>query len=146
MCIPTTNKPVGAPCDENQFFDCEEGAICIDLGGPQGGRCREACRPFEFVGSPMTDCDAGHCIAFSSDLGICRPDNMSVEGEACNQQFTTCNDDAVGCYGGFGGGTQCQRLCRLSEGDLDCVNNANCEQFDPQQNEIGTCIPGPVPG
>lgn len=142
MCIPTTNNQLGQPCNPDQFFDCAEGALCVDFGGPAGPRCQPACRPFEFTPGPGTDCGMGqHCLGFSSDIGLCRDDNNSFEGDQCSPQFTTCNADAVGCYPGGGPGASCQRLCRLAEGDRDCDNNWTCFQFDQQQDEIGVCAP-----
>lgn len=141
ICAPINDdNELNDRCDPNNFFDCDEGLVCINSGGGPTGRCRESCRPFAWSGMG-TDCEAGHCLPFSDDFGICADDNMSSDGESCTPQFTACGEDAVACYPSGGvGSNECSRLCRLAEGDLDCPDPAsNCIQYDPQQDELGVC-------
>ena len=138
--ICTPSNPANGPnalCDSNNFFDCTDGFVCIDVGNQ--GRCREACRPFVWGGT-ATDCNVGHCAAFSSALGVCFRDTNASEGQPCQQQNFMCGEDAVGCYPTGGFDDQCTRLCRLAEGDADCVPGWACAQFDMNQTEIGACL------
>lgn len=140
ICVPTnTDNELGDLCDPDYFFDCDEGLLCIQ-GFGNNGRCREACRPFAWNGMG-TDCDRGHCLAFSAAIGVCYNDNMSSEGENCGPPQSACGEDAVGCYDfGDGNGQECLRVCRLDEGNADCViPNQACTAFDPQQ-ELGICF------
>lgn len=139
ICVPTNpENGRGERCDADYFFDCDSGLICLQ-GFGNNGRCREACRPFYWDGS-NTDCDQGHCLAFSADLGVCFADNMSTEGQQCGPPQSACNEDAVGCYD-LGAGQECAKICRLDEGDADCDGVADdCTSFDPQQTELGICI------
>ncbi len=144
ICTPTnTANGPGDQCNPDSFWDCQDGYVCVDIQGNGRGRCRQACRPFEHGGANTfgTDCFEGHCLPFSSALGICFRDNQSsVEGEQCQPQYTMCNDDALVCYpsGQFGG--ECYRTCRPSEGDVDCGPMGFCESQDPE-NDIGLCVP-----
>ncbi len=139
ICVPiNADNGRGQMCDSDYFFDCDEGLICLQGGGNRG-RCREACRPFFYSGMG-TDCDQGHCLAFSEDLGVCFNDNNSREGETCAPAQSACNADAVGCYDA-GDGQECLRICRLDAGDSDCFGaNQSCTSFDPQQTELGICF------
>lgn len=140
ICAPVnTDNGRNDRCNADTFFDCDEGLVCLNFQGGNRGRCREACRPFALNGN-QTDCDQGHCLPFSAGFGVCFQDNMFDEGENCNPPQSACGDDAVGCYPNFSGQTECQRLCRLDEGDVDCRGNDDCTQFDMQQEELGVCL------
>jgi hypothetical protein len=140
VCLPTNpNNPIGSSCDPDQFLDCASGGICVPRQNGNGGVCREACRPFAHAnGSATTDCNAGHCFAYSADIGVCLGDNMATEGEQCRPQFSMCNEDAVACFPSQNGTPRCQRVCRL--GLSDCDPGLECFQFDPQQEDLGVCI------
>lgn len=140
VCLPSNpNNPIGSSCDPDQFLDCAGGAICSPRANGNGGVCREACRPFAHTdGSATTDCSAGHCFAYSADIGVCLGDNMATEGERCGPQFSMCNEDAVACFPTQNGVPRCQRICRL--GLSDCDPGLECFQFDPQQEDLGVCI------
>ncbi len=147
ICVPSDPMlPEGARCDpEEMFFGCADGAVCVQQGQGRRGTCTQACRPFEYLspmGATATDCDPGrHCLPFTPNVGVCREDNNDFEGQACFPGGSACQEDAVGCYPSFQGQTQCTRLCRLDNGDADCVLfNQECLQFDPQQTEIGFCV------
>ena len=147
VCVPSDpNLPIGAQCNPDEmFFGCADGAVCVQQGRSRRGICTQACRPFEYytpMGAVGTDCDAGtHCLPFTPDVGVCRGDNNDVEGQSCFPGGSACQEDTVGCYPSFQGQTQCTRLCRLANGDSDCVIfNQECRQFDPQQTELGFCV------
>jgi hypothetical protein len=139
-CVPANpDNEIGERCDDDSFFDCEEGAVCLDL--QNGGRCVEACRAF--TGGPGTDCDDGHCMPLTDSLGMCRPDaGNRTEGDQCRQQqfYRTCNEDAVLCAPSGGQSAQCSRLCRLQEGDSDCNGQQRCFQYDQDRDDLGICI------
>ena len=138
ICVPTNpNNQRGERCDLDYFFDCDEGLICVQ-GAQGGGRCREACRPFYWGPGGATDCDQGHCLAYAASIGVCTFDNGFFEGEQCGPPSSTCNEDAVGCFD-LGDGNECVRLCRLEDGDDDCLTGS-CTQFDMQQTEVGVCF------
>jgi hypothetical protein len=139
-CVPfNPANEVGDRCDDDNFFDCEEGAICLDI--QNGGRCVEGCRTF--TGGAGTDCANGHCVPLTPTLGMCRPDagNLS-EGDECRQRqiYQACGDDGVICAptGGWQA-PQCTRFCRLDEGDADCSADQDCIQFDNQRDDLGVC-------
>jgi hypothetical protein len=142
VCIPSDpTGTIGSRCSPNDSFPCESGAICIPSNNnPNVGRCEQACRPFEYANASGTDCDTGHCLPFSPEIGVCVRDNLRSEGEICQAIGTTCNQDAVGCFPSFAGNARCQRLCRLDAGATDCTPGTFCQQFDPEQTEIGVCI------
>jgi hypothetical protein len=139
MCIPSNMNPLGSSCSADIFFDCAPGLLCVDFEGNGQGQCEEACRPF---GTDTTDCRAGNfCLPFSAEIGLCVPDSGANEGDTCMGEGLTCGDDAVGCYPAGFGGTRCQRLCRLQEGDVDCPTG-RCRQFAMDQNVLGVCRGG----
>jgi hypothetical protein len=141
ICVPTnSDNKIGDRCDTDNFFDCEQGALCIDL--QNGGRCEEACRAF--TGGTGTDCSSGHCVPLTDTVGICQPDagNLS-EGDSCRRRqiYQTCDDDAVICAPGGGAqGPKCTRFCRLAEGDSDCTGSQTCFQYDQQRDDLGVCV------
>lgn len=142
ICVPTDeSKQVGDLCDPDQTFQCESGAFCLDFGQGQA-RCSQACRPFE--DDATTDCDEGHCFAFSPDLGFCQEDaDSSPDGDCDSQnQFQTCGVDAQICVplGQFGG-AQCLNQCRTELGDQDCDNGRGCGEIDNFEG-VGFCVPG----
>jgi hypothetical protein len=141
VCVPVNNEnQLGESCEPGETFDCASGLICVPRENGNGGVCRQACRPFAYPnGSTNTDCDQGHCIAFSPDIGICAPDNDATEGERCGPQLSACNEDAVGCYPS-GGGNRCQKLCRLELGSIDCDPGRQCFQFSMDQPDLGVCV------
>jgi len=140
LCLPANPaNQIGERCNPNESFPCESGAICVPGQNPNVGRCVEACRPFRFALMSGTDCSDGHCIPFTPDIGVCRRDNIRTEGEPCAALGTACNQDSVGCFQSLLG-NRCQRLCRLNEGDSDCTAGTFCNQFSPEQNELGVCV------
>lgn len=142
MCVPSNMNQAGAACDQEIFFDCAPGLLCVDITGQGIGRCEEACRPFEVA---QTDCSGGnYCLPLSSDIGLCFPDSGATQGQTCQNQGTTCGDDAVGCYPAGFGQNRCQRLCRLAAGNRDCPNG-NCTQFSMDQTEFGVCRAAGMP-
>ncbi|QDG51961.1 hypothetical protein FIV42_14800 [Persicimonas caeni] len=143
ICVPTNpNNRLGDSCDSDAFFDCEEGAICLDL--QRGARCVPACRAFSNAFNSDTDCANGHCVPLTDRLGMCRPDaGNATEGDQCNQRqvFSACNQDAVTCVpSGQFQDPECTRFCRLSEGDDDCGDDQDCYQYDQQREDLGACI------
>lgn len=140
ICTPTTpGIQIGDSCDPLQGFSCGAGGLCVpNPNNPDRGRCEQSCRPFRFALQSGTDCDEGHCIPFAEDFGVCRRDNMRTEGQPCAAEGTACNADAVGCFPSFQG-RRCQRLCRLGQGNNDCTAGTFCNQFAPDQTEIGVC-------
>lgn len=141
VCAPINDdNGLNDRCSPDEFFDCDEGLVCVDGGGGGfGGRCRESCRPFAYDGN-ATDCTSGHCVAFSPGFGICSNDNNRDEGEACNPPLTACGEDAVSCYpNGMGQGNSCLRVCRIDEGNADCPAGS-CNQFSMDQPDLGICF------
>ena len=143
ICVPTdeTNQ-IGDPCDPDNTFACEAGAFCLDLGQGQA-TCQQACRPFADENS--TDCDSGHCFAFSPDFGFCQEDaTVNADGTCTQPQnaFRTCEEDATLCVntGGFGG-SRCFTMCRLEEGNADCEMGQQCRETQ-QFDGVGFCTSG----
>jgi hypothetical protein len=151
ICIPNNSgNPIGSSCDPDLFFDCADGAICVDNNGNGNGRCTQACRPFAFAGAPgATDCINGFCVPFSDSFGVCAQDNGRDEGENCRPVNSSCGEDAVGCFptGQQGDRPQCQRLCRLDEGNDDCNAGDTCFRFGGGGDDqgVGVCVGGFMP-
>lgn len=142
ICIPSTGTGmIGAPCDPEQAFSCGDGALCIeDPSSPNtGGRCTQACRPFQF-GGMGSDCNAGaFCQPFSAEVGVCVRDNGFAQGDICRPFNTACGADAVGCFPTADGRQRCQRLCRIDQGNADCGAAQSCRRFSQDQDDIGVC-------
>lgn len=131
ICLPSTGTgQVGDPCNPDDFLDCADEAVCV------GGICRQSCRPFDLNES---DCTDGSCLAFSHELGMCTTDTNLDDG-SCTADFTTCGDDATGCFQSFeGGGLTCYDFCRLQLDDDDCADGYTCFQHDIQNDFLGMC-------
>jgi len=145
-CFPINpENEVGDPCNAEAFFDCEENAVCVGVGGRRGV-CRQACRPFAFgpTSNGRSDCDTGHCGPLSDSFGVCRQDNMFSEDERCNPPNSMCGEDAVQCFpvGEPGQGNQCFRLCRISAGNDDCGPDSFCFRTS-QDGDVGACFSQP---
>lgn len=137
-CFPgNPNNPIGAPCDQNSFFDCQDSAVCIDLSlQGAGATCQRACRPFALPGV-QTDCGMGqHCLPLSPEIGVCRQDVTSREGQPCNQPAATCGEDGVFCQQNNQGAFTCQRVCREGNNG-DCLANQRCA---PSMDGSGTGV------
>lgn len=134
------NNRIGDRCDpERSFFDCEEGAVCLEQG-PGGGRCVQSCRPFSLPDN-ASDCgNAGHCLPLFEGLGICRPDNTATGiGQTCFPEGTMCRQDAVFCLADDAGQNTCQQLCRTNtSGDCPAGMFCNPDLFGEDQG-VGRC-------
>lgn len=138
ICVPNNpDNKIGLSCNSNITFDCEAGAICIDLQRATG-KCVEACRPFAHGPGVNSDCNTGHCLAFTSDIGMCTPDNIASEGEQCDPRNTTCGEDTVLCEGGARN-LECTRACRPSLGDADCLHNNKTCIPSSRSRDLGAC-------
>ena len=131
LCLPATGGGLGSPCNPDDFFDCADEGICI------GGICQQSCRPFD---QSETDCNEGYCLALSHEVGVCAPDTATGDG-SCTAEFTTCGEDATICTSGVGPSVEltCYNYCRLQGVNDDCDDSTVCEQFDPNNPNIGVC-------
>ena len=134
LCIPVSDTgELGDSCDGFDTFSCTGSNMCIQ------DTCVQSCRPFT---DGDTDCGDGYCLAFDSNLGMCTPSSELPNG-GCNQQGTTCNGDATGCFPGGFGAVQCYDFCRLSLGDSDCSSGETCWQYEAEQTQLGICTSNP---
>lgn len=133
LCMPANSSAeIGESCNPNDFFDCADEGICV------GGTCQQSCRPFD---QATTDCTDGFCMAFTDNIGMCA-ENTEQEDGSCTQEFTTCRGDATGCFSSpQTGQLTCYEFCRLDLDDHDCEPNYYCEQHDPQNDQLGMCLP-----
>jgi hypothetical protein len=141
ICVPTNdNNLAGSVCNTARFFDCEAGHACVNLGGGgQRGSCTQMCRPFVHEAG-QSDCDEGFCLAFTPRWGVCAPSNDFFDGQRCEPAWTTCSEDAVGCYPRGFSTNQCIRTCRLAQGNGDCISGQRCLPFDASNPDLGICI------
>ena len=137
ICLPVTDtNQIGDSCDSADIYSCAGEGICI------GGFCQQSCRPFD---KPQTDCASGHCLAFNSDMGMCAQDSSLGSDGECSAAFTTCGEDATGCFPDDLNDPQptdfsCHDVCRLALGDDDCSGDQSCEQHDPDNTDVGYCV------
>lgn len=147
VCAPANpNNTTGSTCspDVDGFLGCEGGSVCFAANqAPNSqGQCTESCRPFLGSGN-QSDCPAGsYCLSLDSQLGICQPDTGLVEGDRCaqSQLLESCGADNVTCYPSQVGRPQCQRTCRLGQGNADCPMGEFCRSSG-QNNSVGVCRP-----
>lgn len=136
-CQPQTdNIELGEPCPSDQPFSCADNGFCV------GGFCRQTCRPFHHDGE-STDCDDGYCLAFGAESGACLADS-SIGDDECTAHFTTCGQDATGCFPEPLTSPQptefaCYDVCRLQLDDHDCDDDLSCVQYDDNNPVIGRC-------
>ena len=134
VCFPSTGTgQVGDPCNPEDFFSCAGTAICA------GGICQQSCRPFD---QDQSDCASGYCLPFGPNMGVCATSTLMDDG-SCTAQFTTCGDDATGCFPApQTGELTCYDFCRLELDDADCAEGETCFQYDPNNPGLGACTAG----
>lgn len=136
FCQPQTDTiAIGDPCPPDEPYSCAGDGFCV------GGFCRQTCRPFH--DDESTDCADGYCLAFNGNSGVCGQDSSIGDGQ-CTAHFTTCGEDATGCFAEPLGDPQpeefvCYDICRLQLDDYDCADDYTCEQYDPNNPAVGRC-------
>ena len=138
VCIGFTGSfEIGAPCETDFAFECDDFGLCADLDFNDTDEpvCKALCEPF----STGQCSDGAFCSPLfplfgNQELGLC--DELAqagAHGDACTDQQIPCSEDGTLCLD-LGQGLACTEVCRAGH---------------PEDCETGTCRTGvfnpPIP-
>jgi hypothetical protein len=143
VCLPSGERELGEPCDANAGVgECADGLFCIPFDENNQGTCERFCFPLHEARNTPDICPDGQgCFAFSGDFGVCIGSLGLPEGAEC-ERFDAgqlCDDDVV-CAPAGRRRFECQRQCRLDQGDADCLGSGSCQPGRQGQDpNLGIC-------